>query len=141
MTTRTRASLFMGSPYRAGLGRMHRRSRCTRERLRELRQVAEGTVDAELERRVRIDGEQHLREVLAVLAAPRLPCPEEELLILGETVRDDLTGRILAQRAIRAECHLHAAHVRDVFAERELAVDELLRQHLERVVHGRDALA
>ena len=69
------------------------------------------------------------------------PTAEEELLILGEAVGDVLLVGALAQRAVRVERDLHAAEVGDVLAERELAVDEALRQRLERRVLIGDARA
>src|SRR5882724_1234332 len=103
---------------------MHRRALRAREGFRELRQVAQRAVDAELRRRVEVGGEAALDLFGAILAAPRLADREEELLVLGEAVGDVLLGRALAQRAIRVERELDAAHVGDVLAEREPAVDE-----------------
>jgi hypothetical protein len=72
---------------------------------------------------VRIDGRQHRLVFGPRLGAPRLREAEEELLILGEAVRDVGVLRGRAQLAIRGERELDAADVGDVLAERELAVD------------------
>jgi alpha-tubulin suppressor-like RCC1 family protein len=130
-----------GSPHGAGPGRPHRRARDTVKCIGERRQVAQRPVDPELGGRVRIDGQPALGLGGPLARTPDLRDAQEELLIFGIAIGDIGLGRVLAQCAKRAKCHFHTAHVCDVLSQRQLALDVLLGQRLERRVLIGDAAA
>src|SRR5204863_213423 len=78
------------SPYRAGLGRVHRCPRCARERIGELLHVAKCAVDPKLRRRTRIRLQTPGELGRALAHARRLRDGDEELLVLGVAVGDGI---------------------------------------------------
>src|ERR1035437_5458081 len=122
-------------PADVGLG--HRLARLAGERLLELRHVLHHAVDAEFRRRVRVGGHLQAQRLLAIVGAPHLAERKEEALLRREAVR--LLGRAPDGVHQRLECHAHAAVVRRVFAQGELAVDVCSGRHREAGVFIVDA--
>src|SRR6185295_5706430 len=127
-------------PDLAALDRVHRRSRLALERLGEGREIRQRTVDPEIGRRMGIYRHEHAQVLRREDRAPALRETEEEQLVVGET--GDV-GRGLAVApgpgVPTAERGLDAAEVRDVLAERQLAVDGEPGQDRKAVVEVGDA--
>src|SRR5437899_8650627 len=79
---------------------------------------------AELAGRMRVGGNKAPRLLFARVRAPELREREEEPLLRREAIDHLTLGRVLGQRALQGfVSDGNAAEVRDVFAERQLAVD------------------
>src|SRR5689334_18821762 len=108
----------------------HRLRRRAGERAREFRQVADGTIDAILRRRVLVRLDLQPQRLGPLLRAPALREREKEALRRREAVA--LFRRLIARSELECvPCDLEAAEIGDVFAEREFAVDmQIVDRHV-----------